>query len=136
MTVNPSNAASIINSMMKKVEAPPVCEAAQKLDPDDFVKIVSKEGHEFLVYKECAKVSKLMKNFLENKQGVTEKEIYVSELDGSIHCRSLSAPLLEKTIQYFYHKYRYDNDPEHRPEFNVPYEMAIELIQVATQMQC
>ena len=43
---------------------------------------------------------------------------------------------LEKAVQYFYFKRRYDNDPDHRPEFHVPPEMALELIKVATMLQC
>lgn len=43
-------------------------------------------------------------------------------------------PLLEKAIQYFYYKHRYDNDPDNRPAFNVPPEMALDLMLVANYL--
>ena len=57
--------------------------------------------------------------------------ILLFSIAGMIHLPSIDAPVLEKAIQYFHYKYRYDNDPDNRPPFQVPPEMALDLMLVA-----
>jgi len=50
--------------------------------------------------------------------------------------RETSPELLEKAIQYMYYKFRYDSDPDHRPEFKVDTAVAVDLVQLADMLKC
>ena len=47
-----------------------------------------------------------------------------------------STKLLEITIRYLHYHHRYEKEPEGRPRFDVPPELALDLISVATLLQC
>jgi|EP00670_Eutreptiella_braarudii_P019905 transcription elongation factor B subunit 1 len=107
---------------------PPEGEAVDKtpaFDVTQTVRLVSKDGFEFVLHKNCAMVSKTVKTMLNSPQSTKEMQ------EGMIHLPSIDAPVLEKAIQYFHYKYRYDNDPDNRPPFQVPPEMALDLMLVA-----
>eukprot|EP00760_Papus_ankaliazontas_P034143 PhM_4_TR7007/c0_g1_i1/m.39544/K03872/TCEB1; transcription elongation factor B, polypeptide 1 len=100
-------------------------------DPNGLVKLVSRDGHVFHVDQTCAKVSRLLKAALEgaSREGVRiEDDRFVLE--------EIPAAVLEKAIQYFYYKVRYDHDPDNRPDFIVAPTMALDLMLAAKQLQC
>eukprot|EP00759_Apiculatamorpha_spiralis_P009632 PhF_6_TR16798/c0_g1_i1/m.25373/K03872/TCEB1; transcription elongation factor B, polypeptide 1 len=101
-------------------------------DPKNMVHLISKEGHEFIVDYGCACVSKLIKTTLE---GGGKEGVHV--VDGNrITFEDIPTDVLEKAIQYFYYKTRYDNDPDRRPKFEVPPMMALQLMMAAKTLQC
>ncbi len=53
---------------------------------------------------------------------------------GEIKFPTISAPVLEKICQYFYHKIRHSGSPEPAPEFPIEPEMALELLMAANYL--
>ena len=115
-------------------------------DPDKtvFVKLVSVDGHAFYIDKECACVSKRIKQLLAGQSSLTatkgdSKFVGFNE-DEENPVIYLKDPFdhkkVEKLCQYFYYKHRYDNDPDRRPPFDVPPEMAVDLMRLAMELHC
>lgn len=164
----------LLNQKNKK-DLPPPPSGLPPIDPQRFVKLVSQDGHVFVVDRECAKVSRVLKNLLATTatpggttapmgatqpvmvdeappMGATTEPARGQPADAAAVAAAVvlpppiaslptirftvSARLLEKAIQYFYYKNRYDGDPDHRPGFHVPPDMALDLIHVANQLQC
>ncbi|OQS06752.1 transcription elongation factor B polypeptide 1 [Thraustotheca clavata] len=93
----------------------------------EYVKLVSAEGHEFYVARKCALVSGTIKAMLLGQ---------FSESKGEIRFPDISAPILEKVIQYLYYKKRYSNSNARIPEFNIEPEMSLELLMAANYLEC
>lgn len=81
----------------------------------DTITLVSAEGHEFIIDRKCALVSKTISSMLEG--AFLENEM------GRINFREISTPVLEKVIQYFYFKVKYSNNTSTIPEFNIEPEI-------------
>ena len=118
---------------------------------EETVKLISAEGHEFIIDKNAAMVSGTIKSMLSgpgmqylffffnlnklffnvpsipysNKANFSEKAL------GEIPFREISAPILEKVIQYFYYKLKYTNSASEVPEFPIEPEIALELLMAA-----
>lgn len=132
-----SSLATSLLSQKKKKELPPPPSGATPIESSNFVKLISMEEHVFVVDKQCAKVSKLIKAYLSGQTNVSTKDVTWDEGNKDVvRFPFIGAKLLEATIQYFYFKVRFEKDPDHRPEFHVAPEMALELIKVATLLQC
>jgi hypothetical protein len=120
--------------------------APNRPDPEKakFVKIVSVDGHVFFIDRECACVSKRIKQMLSghSTMSTTKAESrYVHFNDNDEDpVITLKDPFdqrkVEKLCQYFYHKHLYDNDPDRRPNFEVAPEMAVDLMRLAMELQC
>ncbi|GFH16789.1 transcription elongation factor B polypeptide 1, partial [Haematococcus lacustris] len=67
------------------------------------VKLVSAEGFEFIIDYKAACVSNTIRNMLSSQGTFTETEL------GEVKFPEISTHILEKTIQYFYYKLRYQN---------------------------
>jgi len=91
----------------------------------DYVKLISADGHEFIVDRKCAMVSGTIKSMLSGPGTFTEQQ------SGEISFREISTPILEKVIQYFYYKVRYTNSTAEIPEFPIEPEIALELLMAA-----
>jgi len=91
----------------------------------DTVKLISAEGHEFIVDRKAAMVSGTIKSMLSGPGTFTEQEL------GEIHFREISTPILEKVNQYFYYKLHYTNSTNEIPEFAIEPEIALELLMAA-----
>eukprot|EP01084_Bolivina_argentea_P267627 454368_1 len=102
--------------------------AAVTEEPDSkFVKLVSSEGAEFFVERQCAMISGTIKamiqgNFVESK--------------GLVNLSQIRAPILEKIVQYMYYKLRYTNTTARAPEFPIEPEIALELIVSSSFLDC
>lgn len=81
----------------------------------DTITLVSAEGHEFVIDRKCAMVSKTISSMLEG--AFLENEM------GRINFREISTPVLEKVIQYFYFKVKYSNNTSTIPEFPIEPEI-------------
>eukprot|EP00906_Rhabdomonas_costata_P031004 RCo043819 len=104
-------------------------EAKVPFDPTAMVRLCSRDGAEFVLHRSCAMVSKTIKNLLCPPGAPAE------EHKTSLTLPNVDAAILEKAIQYFYYKTRYDNDPDNRPPFHVPPEMALDLMLVAHYLE-
>eukprot|EP00744_Colponema_vietnamica_P012509 GILI01017551.1.p1 GENE.GILI01017551.1~~GILI01017551.1.p1 ORF type:complete len:212 (+),score=29.44 GILI01017551.1:56-691(+) len=181
---------------------------SEGLSTSDYIRCISREGEEFILHRDCAKVSRLLAQQITKPQGGppplpkdvsytandqdfavplikmnfseglgskilqepfklppdTKWDDYfnpangVSEADRQDIIRSLtifpyiapsftapiqttvrlpcSSALLEIVIRYLHYHHRYEKEPEGRPQFEVPPEMALDLISVATLLQC
>lgn len=88
------------------------------LEPS-FVTLVSSDGHRFVVLKEVALISPVLRNSEEFKEGVTGQII----LD-------IDAEILEVIVEYlsYSHKYKDQEDSSAVPDFKVPTHLALELL--------
>eukprot|EP01119_Soliformovum_irregulare_P015956 TRINITY_DN456_c0_g1_i1.p1 TRINITY_DN456_c0_g1~~TRINITY_DN456_c0_g1_i1.p1 ORF type:complete len:112 (-),score=20.89 TRINITY_DN456_c0_g1_i1:115-426(-) len=91
----------------------------------DTVKLISLEGHEFIIDRKCALVSGTIKSMLSGPGTFTEMEA------GEIKFREISTPILEKVCQYFHYKIRYTNSTTEIPEFPIEPEVALDLLMAA-----
>eukprot|EP00899_Mesostigma_viride_P012262 jgi/Mesvir1/21036/Mv08084-RA.1 len=95
--------------------------------PKNTVKLISREGFEFVIDRKAAMVSNTIKNMLSSQGNFTETEL------GEIKFPDISAPILEKVCQYFYYKLRYTNSvlEVDLPEFVIEPHIALELLMAA-----
>ncbi|GAX84147.1 hypothetical protein CEUSTIGMA_g11570.t1 [Chlamydomonas eustigma] len=94
--------------------------------PKSTVKLVSREGFEFIIDYKAACVSNTIRNMLSSQGSFTETEL------GEVKFPEIPTPILEKVCQYFYYKLRYQNSTtKNIPEFQVPPEIALELLMAA-----
>ncbi|KAJ9461935.1 Elongin-C [Diplonema papillatum] len=96
-------------------------------DVSTLVTLIGMDESTFIIDKKCAMVSKRIKSQLEE----------LKEGDAPVvRFPSIRPEILEKAIQYFYYKHRYDNDPDDRPDFDVPPPIALDLMIVASYLGC
>mmetsp|Transcript_23260 Transcript_23260/g.26390 ORF Transcript_23260/g.26390 Transcript_23260/m.26390 type:complete len:100 (-) Transcript_23260:610-909(-) len=93
----------------------------------DFVKLVSAEGDEFFVEKECAYVSNFIRNTLE--AGMAESNTK------TITFQEIKTATLEKIVQYLYYKIRYKDEVSF-PKFDLTPEIALEVLSAAIYLDC
>ncbi|CCH43283.1 hypothetical protein BN7_2831 [Wickerhamomyces ciferrii] len=85
----------------------------------EYITLVSSDGFEFIISKDAAMVSGTIKNMLSSTFRETEeRKIRLQEMDGR---------LLNKVVEYLYYNNKY-KDSVDVPEFNIPTEMALELL--------
>eukprot|EP00823_Brevimastigomonas_motovehiculus_P001404 TRINITY_DN11925_c0_g1_i1.p1 TRINITY_DN11925_c0_g1~~TRINITY_DN11925_c0_g1_i1.p1 ORF type:complete len:153 (+),score=50.69 TRINITY_DN11925_c0_g1_i1:60-518(+) len=101
-------------------------EETQKMQAT-YVKLISKEGHEFIVSKECAMISGTIRSLLLGPGQWKEKASTMPE----VRLESISTPVLETVIQYFHYKKRYDSTPPPLPEFKLNMESIVPLLLAA-----
>eukprot|EP01091_Cochliopodium_minus_P012237 TRINITY_DN3668_c0_g1_i1.p1 TRINITY_DN3668_c0_g1~~TRINITY_DN3668_c0_g1_i1.p1 ORF type:complete len:106 (+),score=24.03 TRINITY_DN3668_c0_g1_i1:55-372(+) len=92
---------------------------------DETIKLISAEGHEFIIDKNAAMVSGTIKSMLSGPVNFSENSL------NEVSFREISTPILEKVIQYFYYKLKYTNSSNEIPEFPIEPEIALELLMAA-----
>ncbi|KAM9197876.1 elongin-C-like [Dugong dugon] len=91
-------------------------------DPDAmYVKLISSDGHEFIVKREHALTSGTMKAMLSGPGQFAENET------NEVNFRELSSPVLSKVCAYFTHKVPYVNSSTEIPKFPTVLEIVLEL---------
>eukprot|EP00741_Cyanophora_paradoxa_P013124 tig00020675_g12677.t1 len=115
---------------MSEAAAPAVASTSASPAPEDkppieFVKLISAEGHEFIIEKRAAMISNTIKNML-NTPGT-----FVENARGQIELPDISTPVLEKVCQYFHYKLRFSNTPPPFQEFKIEPEITLELMMAA-----
>lgn len=95
----------------------------------NFVKLISSSNHIFYVEKKVAMVSGMIRATLQTTafQESESQEISFPELD---------TPVLEKVIEYFHYKHRYNNSRVPIPEFQIAPDMAIDVLIAANYLEC
>ncbi len=92
------------------------------------IKITSSDGKEFFIDREVAKGSGTIKTMLESQFYESKGEIQFQEIPGNI---------LEKVIQYLYYKAQYTNSTSKViTNFEIPPEMALELLMASNYLEC
>ncbi|KAH8970535.1 hypothetical protein BDL97_02G092700 [Sphagnum fallax] len=93
---------------------------------EDTVRLISAEGHEFVIEREAALVSNTLKNMLTSTGSFTETQL------GEVRFPEISAPILEKVCQYFYWSLQFASGKE--TEFHIEPEMTLELMMAANYL--
>jgi transcription elongation factor B subunit 1 len=93
------------------------------LDPD-YLTLVSADGFEFVVLREAAMVSPVVKNMVNPASGFSEART------GRCCFEDLGAEVLEKVVEYFHYWYRY-KDRSDVPDMEIPVELCLELLRAA-----
>merc|ERR1711865_1059939 len=92
------------------------------------VKLVSKEGHEFIIERNAAMVSGTIKNMLSSPGMFVESS-------GEINFPEINANVLEKVCQYFHYKLQFTNSTQAQiPDFVIEPEIALELLMAANYL--
>lgn len=96
-------------------------------EKSNMIKLISAEGHEFYVDRRCAMVSGTIRAMLESQFAESRGEVRFPEIPGIV---------LEKVIQYLFYKIRYANSSQRIPNFDIPPELALELLMAANYLDC
>lgn len=85
----------------------------------EFVTLVSADNYRYVILKEVAQISSVLKN----TQGFEESKT------GKIHL-DMDGDILECVVEYLYYHYKYREQAEsgNIPEFNIPTHLALELL--------
>lgn len=95
-----------------------------------YVKLVSSDGHEFIVKREHALTSGTIKAMLSGPGQFAENET------NEINFREIPSHVLQKVCMYFTYKVRYTNSSTEIPEFPIAPEIALELLMAANFLDC
>ncbi|KAF9766514.1 hypothetical protein IL306_001078 [Fusarium sp. DS 682] len=108
--------------------------------PSKYITLVSGDGFEFVVLRDAALVSPIIKGMLDLRSQFSEakearcvfQEMSIStleELDADNDSIN-SAMVLDKVVEYFHYWYRYRNS-EDVPDMEIPVELCLELLAAA-----
>ncbi|KAJ3385822.1 hypothetical protein HDU84_002004 [Entophlyctis sp. JEL0112] len=98
---------------------------------EDYVKLISADGFEFIIDRKCAMASGTIKNMLSSPGQFTEAQ------QNEINFRDIKAIVLEKVCKYLYYKVRYTNTRDKElPDFPIDVEIALELMMAADFLDC
>ena len=122
------------------------------------VKLISAEGHVFVVDRRCAMVSGTVKNILQGQFAGKEPRrfvhvynlfseyniiiishvihVYHVESRGEVRFPEIPGIILEKLIQYLHYKVRYSNSTQRIPNFHIEPEISMELLMAASYLDC
>jgi len=95
-----------------------------------YVKLVSSDGHEFIIRKDYALMSGTIRAMLSGPGQYAENE------SNEVNFREIPSHALQKVCHYFMYKVRYTNSPTEIPEFYVAPEMALELLMAGNFLDC
>ncbi len=95
-----------------------------------FVKLISSDGHEFIVKRDVALTSGTIKAMLSGPGQFAENET------NEVNFREIPSHVLQKVCTYFANKLRYTNGASEIPEFPIQPELALELLMAANFLDC
>ncbi|BFZ16510.1 hypothetical protein BsWGS_19549 [Bradybaena similaris] len=95
-----------------------------------YVKLISSDGHEFIVKRDHALTSGTIKAMLSGPGQFSEHE------NNEINFREIPSHVLQKVCMYFTYKVRYTNSSTEIPEFPIAPEIALELLMAANFLDC
>nr|XP_039264559.1 elongin-C-like [Styela clava] len=99
--------------------------------PDSaYIRIVSSDGHKFIVNRDYAMTSGTIKAMLSGPGRFAENET------NEICFKEIPSHVLAKVCQYFAYKYRFSNTSMEMPEFPIAPEIALELLMAANFLDC
>lgn len=118
-----------VNMQAEKQESGPVyggCEGPNAM----YVKLISSDGHEFIVKREHALTSGTIKAMLSGPGQFAENEA------NEVNFREIPSHVLQKVCMYFTYKVRYTNSSTEIPEFPIAPEIALELLMAGNFLDC
>jgi len=92
-----------------------------------FIRLISGDKHVFVVERRAAVVSGMIRTMLASS-GFQEGG------RGEIEFPEISAPVLEKVVEYFHYKLKHHNSKTPIPDFVVAPEMALEVLTAANYL--
>ncbi|XP_043249777.1 elongin-C-like isoform X1 [Colletes gigas] len=95
-----------------------------------YVKLVSSDGHEFIIRRKHALTSGTIKAMLSGPGQFAENET------NEVHFREIPSHVLQKVCMYFTYKVRYTNSSTEIPEFPIAPEIALELLMAGNFLDC
>jgi len=95
-----------------------------------YVKLISSDGHEFIVKRDHALTSGTIKAMLSGPGQFSENET------NEVNFREIPSHVLQKVCMYFTYKVKYTNSSTEIPEFPIPPEIALELLMAANFLDC
>ena len=95
-----------------------------------YVKLISSDGHEFIVKRDHALTSGTIKAMLSGPGQFAENET------NEVNFREIPSHVLQKVCMYFTYKVRYTNSSTEIPEFPIQSEIALELLMAANFLDC
>lgn len=95
-----------------------------------YIRLVSQDGHEFIIKREYALISATIKAMLDGPGQFTENE------SNLVNFREIPSHVLEKVCQYFTYKVKYTNCSTEIPDFPIAPELALELLMAANFLDC
>ena len=95
-----------------------------------YVKLISSDGHEFIVKRDHALTSGTIKAMLSGPGQFAENET------NEVNFREIPSHVLQKVCMYFTYKVRYTNSSTEIPEFPIQPEIALELLMAANFLDC
>lgn len=91
-------------------------------EPSPYVTLISRDGFNFEIARDAALVSGTLRGMLNTS--------FRESSTNTIRLHELDATLLEKVIEYLYYNLKY-KDVVDVPDFDIPTEMALELLVAA-----
>ncbi|XP_065567062.1 elongin-C-like [Artemia franciscana] len=95
-----------------------------------YVKLISSDGHEFIIKREYALTSGTIKAMLSGPGQFSENET------NEVNFREIPSHVLQKVCCYFQYKVKYTNSTTEIPEFPIAPEVALELLMAANFLDC
>jgi transcription elongation factor B subunit 1 len=92
--------------------------------PSKYITLVSADGFEFVVLREAAMISPIIKGMLDVRSQFAEA------LDARCIFSEISSVVLDKVVEYFHYWYRY-RASEDVPDMDIPVEICLELLAAA-----
>ncbi|SPO03856.1 related to Elongin C transcription elongation factor [Cephalotrichum gorgonifer] len=89
-----------------------------------YITLVSSDGFEFVVLRDAAVRSKVIKSMLDPRSGFQEAQT------GICRFQEISGDIMEKVVEYFHYWYRY-RDSTTVPDLEIPTELCLELLVAA-----
>lgn len=95
-----------------------------------YIKLISQDGHEFIIKREYALISNTIKAMLNGPGQFSENK------SNQVNFREIPSHVLEKVCQYFTYKIKYTNSSTEIPDFPIAAEIALELLMAANFLDC
>ncbi|KAI6243325.1 Elongin-C [Aphelenchoides fujianensis] len=109
------------------LEAPPATLCGPQ---STHVKLVSCDGHEFVVPRPVLDCSPVIQSMLHPPWPMDESE------PSEVRCNEIPSPVLHKLVHYFAYQHKHEDTRAEVPDFMVPPEIAHLLLQAANFFDC
>ncbi|KAI9836454.1 MAG: hypothetical protein M1819_001486 [Sarea resinae] len=98
--------------------------ASASSTPSEYVTLVSSDGFEFIVERQCACVAGAIRRMLDPASSFSEA------MTGRAVFENINGIVLEKVCEYFYYNHKY-RDARDVPDMDIPPELCLELLMAA-----
>ena len=113
---------------MSNESKPPPYKSEEDEDKTTYVKLISAEGHEFLIQRNIALAANTIRTMLTSNFRESEENL--------IRFPDIPAHILEDVIKYLHYKVKYSYSSTRIPEFEIKPEKALELLMAASYIDC